>query len=78
MKDKQGCHIVNEETINIIRNLRQKAIHEKRPREYYVNLILESWTPMRIIEEHAQEWCIEHGIIGYDYITRTRLNVRKK
>jgi len=23
---------------------------------------------MSLIEDHGQEWCMNHGIIGYDYI----------
>jgi len=76
MKDDQGNAIVNPETIKIIRNLRQKGSLEKQDRDYYINLMLECLrlrfgdkkTPMALIEEHGQEWCMTHGIIGYDYI----------
>ncbi|MFQ5709431.1 MAG: hypothetical protein ACE5HO_18390 [bacterium] len=76
MQDEQGLNIINPETIKIIRNLRQKGFVEKQNREYYINLMIECLTmkygnektPMTLIENHGQEWCINHGIIGYDYI----------
>ncbi len=76
MKDEQGTNIINPETMKIIRNLREKGVLEKQDREYYVNLMVESLSlkhgngksTMSLIEDHGQEWCMNHGIIGYDYI----------
>lgn len=76
MKDAQGTNIINPETMKIVRNLRQKGVLEKQDREYYINLMIESLSLkygngkslMTLIEDHGQEWCINHGIIGYDYI----------
>jgi len=70
MKDQQGTHIVNPETMKIIRNLRGKAVHEGRDRDYYLDLMVKKYSnPMLIAENHATEFCIDHGIIGYEYIT---------
>jgi len=86
MKDSQGTYIVNPETIKIIRNLRSKAVHEDKDREYYINKFLidnalriqtKGITKMEAFERYAQDWCLDHGIIGYDYITNASLNVRK-
>ena len=75
MKDSQGTNIINPETMKIIRNLRQKALHENKGRDYYVNLMVNSLklkhpgrTNMTLTEDYGQQWCIEHGIIGYEYI----------
>jgi len=79
MKDQQGTHIINLETTKIIRNLRGKAIHEGRDRDYYLDLMIKKYSnPMLILENHATEFCIDNGIIGYDYITNVSLNVRRK
>lgn len=87
MKDEQGTNIINPETIKIIRNLRQKGILEKQDREYYINHMTECLrmkygngkSLMTLIEDHGQEWCINHGIIGYEYIVNVSFaNVRKK
>jgi len=77
MKDAQGANIVNPETMKIIRNLRQKAIHENRDREYYINQILDYYTPMQIFEEHAQGWCLKNNIVGYDYIVNAGVKTKK-
>ncbi len=85
MKDDQGTNIINPETIKIIRNLRQKGILEKQDREYYINHMTECLrmkygngkSLMTLIEDHGQEWCINHGIIGYEYIVNVSFaNVR--
>ena len=87
MKDSQGTHIINPETIKIIRNLRGKAVHEGLTREHYIERFREkyslvkqnegiSW--MALAEEYLQEWCMKNGIIGYDYIASLSLNVRRK
>ncbi len=76
MKDEQGTNIINPETMKIIRNLREKGVMEKQNRDYYINIMTEclrlkfgeSKSMMTLIEDHGQEWCINHGIIGYDYI----------
>ena len=87
MKDKQGTNIINPETIKIIRNLRQKGVIEKQDREYYINHMTECLrmkygngkSLMTLIEDHGQEWSINHGIIGYEYIVNVSFaNVRKK
>lgn len=86
MKDAQGTNIINPETIKIIRNLRAKGVMEKRDREYYVNFMTEclkmkygdTKSLMSLIEDHAQEWCIEHGIIGYDYIANVNVSPKGK
>jgi len=76
-KDAQGTNIINPETFKIIRNLRQKALLESLPKEYYINQFLidntlnihiERISPTRAFEKYAQEWCISQRIIGYDYI----------
>ncbi|MFB3101305.1 MAG: hypothetical protein ACE1ZM_07670 [Gammaproteobacteria bacterium] len=79
MKDKQGTNIINPETIKIIRNLRGKALSEGKDRDFYLNQIIKKYSqPMRILESHAQEWCIENGIIGYEFIANLSIpNVRK-
>ena len=87
MKDQQGTHIINPETMFIIRNLRQKALSEGKDREHYINCFLadhalkmqiERLSSMAAFEEYGQKWCIEQGIIGYDYICNVNLNVRRK
>jgi len=80
MKDAQGTHIINPETIKIIRNLRAKALSEGKDKEFYLNQVIEKYSvPMRILESHAQEWCIENGIFGYEYIANVSFtNVKKE
>ena len=88
MKDPQGTNVINPETMLIIRNLRQKAIHEDKGRDFYVDSFLtdytlimhaEGLTPMAAFELYGQEWCIKNNIIGYDYIANVSFaNVRRK
>ena len=85
MKDEQGIVITNPETMKIIRNLRGKAVHEGKKREHYIEMMIKSlqvkypYEPfdMELIEDHGQEWCLYHGIIGYDYIVTTNVNTDK-
>ncbi len=79
MTDEQGVKIINPETMLIIRNLRQKALYERRNQEFYIDLMLsdimlkahlKNLTHMGAIEEDGQEWCLNNGITGYEYITR--------
>jgi len=87
MKDEQGTKIINPETVRIIRNLRQKAVFEKLDREHYINqmltdLVLKTHTqklsPMSLIEEDGQWWCLVNGIIGYEYICSVSVNLQKR
>jgi len=78
MKNAQGTHILNPETMKIIRNIRQKAIYENKEREYYINQILAHYTPMKILEDHAQGWCLENNIVGYDYIVNVGVKTKKE
>ena len=49
MKDEQGTHVINPETIRIIRNLRAKATHEGKDRDFYLNQIIKKYSEhMRI------------------------------
>lgn len=87
MKDSQGTNIINPETILIIRNLRQKAIHEGKGREFYINAFLTDYalimhskklTPMATLEEHGQQWCLDNNIVGYEFISTSNIGVRKE
>ena len=88
MKDSQGAHIVNPETTKIIRNLRGKAIHEGKNRDFYLNSFLADYaltthdqglSSMAAFELYGQKWCLDNGIIGYEYITNVSFaNVRKE
>jgi len=87
LKDEQGYNVINEETIKIIRNLRQKAVFEKLDREHYINQMLtdlvlkihtQKLSPMSLIEKYGQEWCLVNGIIGYDYICSVSVNPQKR
>ena len=88
LKDSQGTNILNPETTKIIRNLRGKAVHEDKDREFYINKFLtdnalniqtEGITKMEAFERYAQKWCIAQGIIGYEYIVNVSFaNVRRK
>ena len=80
MKDSQGTHIINPETLKIIRNLRGKATSEGKPRDFYLNQITKKHSnAMLILENHAQQWCIDNGIFGYEYIVNVSLaHVRRK
>lgn len=75
MKDSQGTNIINPETMKIIRNLHQKANHEGKDREFYINqfltdniLKMQGITKMEALERYGQAWCIKQGILGYEYI----------
>jgi len=86
MKDEQGCNVINEETIRIIRNLRQKALFEELDKDYYINQMLadlalkthiEKLTLMASLEKYGQEWCLRKGIIGYEYICSVSVNLQQ-
>jgi len=69
MQRNENCKEINPETMKIIRNLRAKAIYDGLEKEHYLNQILNKFSfPMTIMENHAQKWCIENGIYGYEYI----------
>ena len=77
MKDEQGTNIVNPETMKIIRNLRGKATHEGKDKDFYVNSFLadnvirmqtEGLSAMAAMEKYGQKWCLERGIVGYGNI----------
>ena len=85
MKDEQGASIINPETIKIIRNLREKANHEQKSRDFYIDRFIvdtvikmsgEKLTAMAAMEKYGQQWCLENGIIGFDYITNVTVGAK--
>lgn len=82
VKDAQGTNIIDPETLKIIRNLRSKATIEGFHRDYYINKMLADFviekhtnnlSGMDVVQMYGQDWCIKHGIIGYEYICKLQL-----
>jgi hypothetical protein len=86
MKDEQGTVIPNPETIKVINNLRGKARFEGKDRNYYLDLMVKclrikhkGGSDMGLVDDYGQQWCIQNGIIGYDYIVSISVkNIRPK